>query len=744
MGQHLNISGQQLLDATADAVLVSDEAGRVTHANPAAQALLGYAEHELLGLDVEALMPARYRGGHVHHRERFANQPIKRPMSGGKEVVALTRDGRELAVEISLAPLVADGRRHTLVTINDISRRRQAEEALRESTLRYRSLFDNMLDGYAHCRLILRDGKPIDFEYLAVNPAFERLTGLKDAGGRKVSEMLPDIHHRNPELLETYARVSFSGEPARFETYVPSLAAWFAVAAYRPTDGEFVTVFRDITRRKRAEAEVVKLSLAVDQSPVSVIVTRLDGRIEYVNAAFSLASGYSAAEALGAKPNILSSGRTPAASYRELWSSITGGKTWRGEFINRRKDGSEYTEVATISPVRQADGRITHYLAVKEDITELKQALGELRASEERLRLAKNAAGLGIFDRDVASGLLQWDERMREIWGVGADEVITFATFMAGVHPDDRAATQAAIDRAVDPAGDGAFTAKYRVIRRDGAERHVNATGQVFFEHGRAVRLVGAIRDVTAKRRLERKLRQQRSELESLLKQQVAAQTAAAIAHDLNQPLLSISAYNDAALRMLRRGQTASDKLIHALTASAAQAQRAGSTLRELIDFLHSGDIDVAPLDINTLVLNAIESARDAACDGFDPVVDLAPELPPILGNRLQLQKVLINLIHNGVEAMRYNGAERCNIAITVRALEGGRFALISVRDNGPGLDAATAARIFDPFFTTKSSGIGLGLAISRALVEAHDGQLWVDGNEGSGAAFHCTLPFAP
>ncbi len=733
-----------MLDATADAVLVTDEAGCVILANPVAQALLGYAEHELVGLGVEALMPARYRREHVHHRERFSSHPIKRPMSGRKELVALTRDGRELTVEIGLAPLLSDGRTCMLVTINDVSRRRQAEDALRESTFRYRSLFDNMLDGYAHCRLILQDGKPADFEYLAVNPAFERLTGLKDAGGRKVSEILPDIHHRNPELLETYARVSLSGEPASFETYVASLAAWFAVSAYRPAAGEFVSVFRDITRRKRAEEEVGKLSLAVDQSPVSIIITGLDARIQYVNPAFSLASGYSADEALGAKPNILKSGRTPTANYRELWDSIKSGKTWRGEFINRRKDGTEYVEVATISPVRQADGRITHYLAVKEDITELTQALGELRTSEERLRLAKNAAGLGIYDRDIASGLLKWDERMREIWGVGADETITFATFMASLHPDDRAATQAAIDRSVNPAGDGAFAAKYRVIRRDGSERHVNATGQVFFEDGRAVRLVGAVRDVTAKRRLEQKLRQQRSELEALLKQQVAAQTAAAIAHDLNQPLLSISAYNDAALRMLRRGLTASDKLIHALEASAQQAQRAGRTLHELIDFLHSGDIIVAPLDINAVVLNAIESARDIGCDGFEPVVNLAPDLPPVLGNRLQLQKVLVNLIHNGVEAMRDGGADRCSIAISVRARAGENFALISVQDGGPGLDDATAARIFDPFFTTKSSGIGLGLAISRALIEAHDGQLWVDGNEGTGATFHCTLPFAP
>lgn len=722
-------------------MLVVDAGGRIGLANPAAHRLLGYEAGDLAGLAIEALVPERLREGHARHREAFALSPDRRPMSRRAEVIALAGDGREIPVEIGLAPLEFENERYTIATINDVSRRREAEDALRDSNRRYHSLFANMLDGYAHCRMIYRDGDAVDFLHLNVNPAFERLTGLHDVEGRTFADLTPGAR-ASPEMLAGFESVLRSGDPVRFDTHVEALDAWFSIAAYRFAEGEFVAVFHNITERMRTEEELRKLSLAVAQSPVSIIITGLDGRIEYVNPAFTLASGYSAAEAIGRNPNILKTGRTPQASYRQLWDALRQGRTWRGEFVNRRKDGSEYIEVATISPVRQADGRITHYMAVKEDITEFRLALRNLHAGEERLRLAKNAAGLGIFDRDVGTDILDWDERMREMWGAGADEPISFETFMAGIHPDDRSATQAAIDRALDPEGDGNFSAEYRVISRTGTERVVNATGQAFFDGGRAVRIVGAVKDVTRQKRLEDELRQRRSELETLLEQQVAAQTAAAIAHELNQPLVSISAYNDAALRMLRKGMTTSDKLIHALESSVEQAQRAGRTLHELIDFLHSGDIVATPLDIHGVVRDAVAIARDN-CRPFRAAIGIDTELPPVLGNRLQLQKVLVNLIHNGVEAMGDDADREADIEISVRSLAASHAAHITVHDNGPGLDAATAERIFEPFFTSKATGIGLGLAISRALIEAHGGELWLDLDGRPGATFHFTVPFS-
>jgi two-component system, LuxR family, sensor kinase FixL len=622
-----------------------------------------------------------------------------------------------------------------------------AEPVVRErrsNDRRYRSLFANMLDSLAHCRMIYQDGVPVDYEYIEVNPAFERVSGLSNVVGRKISEIIPDYACDNQAALETFARVARTGKPERWEHHLGAVDKWFSLAIYSPAAGEFVLISEDVTKRKRAEEALRKLSLAVEQSPVSIVITDLDGRIEYVNPAFTLTSGYSAAEALGQNPRLLKSGRTAPETYGQVWATLVAGNVWHGEFINRRKDGTEYTEAATISPLRQADGRVTHYVGVKADITELNQTMAELRASENRLRLAKTAAGLGIYDRDIASGVIEWDERARQIWGVGPDEQITYATFMASVHPGDRAATQAAIDQALDPQGTGEYQAEYRITRRsDGSMRDVAANGQAIFEGGRAVRLVGTLKDVSARKRLEKEMQERRGEMELLVKQQVAAQTAAAIAHDLNQPLVSISAYSEAALRMLRGGSKNPEKLSHALEGAMEQAQRAGRTLHDLLDFLHKGETLSERVDLNEVVRGALAIVEEGGYGGFRPVVELEPDLRPVQANRLQVEKVLVNLLHNGVEAMRDAGVPTAAIIIRVRTVAETSVAQVTVQDSGPGIDAETIHRIFDPFFTTKSAGMGLGLAISRALIEAHGGQLWVDPEMGRGAIFHFTLPFA-
>ncbi|MDD5298622.1 MAG: PAS domain S-box protein [Rhodocyclaceae bacterium] len=377
------------------------------------------------------------------------------------------------------------------------------------------------------------------------------------------------------------------------------------------------------------------------------------------------------------------------------------------------------------------------------DITLHKQALTKVQASEDRLRLAKTATNLGIFDVDPVHDTTEWDQQVRNIWGIGPDEPADYAKFMAGVHPDDRAATRAALDLAFDPLGTGEYHNEYRVISRDGSLHQVSAIGRAYFERGQLTRFVGTIKDVSREKQLEREEQERRNEMDLLVKQQVAVQTAAAIAHELNQPLVSISAYSEAALRMLKGGAKNPEKLAHALAGAAEQAQRAGRTLLELLDFLHKGEAPMVPVDLNELVAEALAIAAESGYGEFRPVLQLEPGLRPVLANRLQLQKVLVILLHNGVEAMREAGVPAAAITISVRTFSGGNIAQVTVQDSGPGITGEAAQRIFEPFFTTKPKGMGLGLAISRALIQAHGGQLWLDLDSGPGATFHFTLPFA-
>jgi PAS domain S-box-containing protein len=300
-----------------------------------------------------------------------------------------------------------------------------AHQAERQATeLNYQTLFREMLDGFALHEIVCdAEGEPVDYRFLAVNPAFERMTGLKagDIVGRTVLEVLPGTEKH---WIETFGKVALSGKPVAFENYTAELDKHFKVNAFSPAAGQFVSIIVDITESKRAalqlaesearrlaemsaalevqrqssraalslmedalaaqkraeesEVEMRKLSLAIEQSPESIAITKLDGAIEYVNEAFLQVTGYSRDELIGKNPRILHSGKTPPETYTAMWAALTQGQPWKGEFHNRRKDGSEYIEFAIITPLRQPDGTISHYVAVKDDITEKKRVGIEL------------------------------------------------------------------------------------------------------------------------------------------------------------------------------------------------------------------------------------------------------------------------------------------------------------------------------------------------------------------------------
>jgi signal transduction histidine kinase len=247
---------------------------------------------------------------------------------------------------------------------------------------------------------------------------------------------------------------------------------------------------------------------------------------------------------------------------------------------------------------------------------------------------------------------------------------------------------------------------------------------------------------ISARRRQEAALKALRADMEELSKQQVASQTAAAIAHELNQPLSAVASYTDAALRLLQAGNPAPEKLQRALEGGAAQTQRAGQVVRELLQFFQGREAATEAIDLREAIDRALAVVESNGLDGFDSIVRLPSALPSVLANRLQIEKVLVNLVCNGVDAMRAAGVNPQSIAIDVQRTADGSMAQVTVQDRGPGLSEEAVRRVFQPFYTTKPTGIGMGLAISRALVEANGGRLWAEPAAGAGGIFHFTLPW--
>ncbi len=269
---------------------------------------------------------------------------------------------------------------------------------------------------------------------------------------------------------------------------------------------------------------------------------------------------------------------------------------------------------------------------------------------------------------------------------------------------------------------------------------------------GEIIGLLGVSRDITEQRQAEEQLTRLRADLHRTLEWQVARQTAAALAHEVNQPLGSISILCEAASRLLAAecadclaiaDSARPGRLDQVLKRMAAESERAGGVIHDLLRSLQRPDNKLEPISLSTLLP---ETARMAEADSFGDcqvAIDCPADLPSVLINRMQVQKVLMNLIGNSVEAMRQAKPPSQRVWINVGRTADNAMARITVRDEGPGVKEKRRIEIFHPFVTTKPAGTGMGLAISRALIETMGGKLWCQADDGAGAKFHFTLPFA-
>jgi PAS domain S-box-containing protein len=323
--------------------------------------------------------------------EVCAHCPGTRAMATGQKAVVETAgvrdDGSRLNVRLQAFPHHGPDGHITgfIEVVEDITEREQMAVALHESENLYRSLFENMLNGFAYCQMIFELNQPQDFIYLKVNSAFEALTGLKDVVGKKVSQVIPGIRESDPELLEIYGRVASTGKPERFETYVEALKMWFSISVYSPEKEYFVVVFDVITERKRVEQELRLKERMLDGASDSIFLHDLDGHFTYLNEAAYKSRGYEKEE-LFAK-NIFA---LPTPEYAALREKRLAELLEKGELIfesaHFRKDGS-IMPVEIQARVFDLDDRPLILSAVR-DISERKQSEIEVRQGLDKLRQA--------------------------------------------------------------------------------------------------------------------------------------------------------------------------------------------------------------------------------------------------------------------------------------------------------------------------------------------------------------------
>ncbi|HSQ00389.1 MAG TPA: PAS domain S-box protein [Candidatus Dormibacteraeota bacterium] len=374
------------------------------------------------------------------------------------------------------------------------------------------------------------------------------------------------------------------------------------------------------------------------------------------------------------------------------------------------------------------------------DVTAWRAAEDQLSESEARFALAIDGAKDGIWDLQLASGEFFVSPRMREMLGAGPDDAISVPQLFAErIHPDDYSRLEDGWRAHLDGSATH-YEAEYRYRLPDGTYRWLLARARTVRDAaGAPQRMVGSLTDTTARKAAEEDARQRQAELAHVLRVAAMNEMAASIAHELNQPLAAIVNYaRGCALRL--GPSDAAAEVLEALERIAAEALRASEVVHSLKRVIRKEPPREAAIDLAALAHEAVQLVHTEATDrGIGMRFDAARGLRPVWGDRTQLQQVVLNLLRNAIEAIaQLPGLVELRIAPLGEGLR------LSVSDSGAGVPPRLLEHIFMPFFTTKSSGLGMGLSISRTIVEAHGGRLWAEANPSGGATFSFTLPLRP
>ena len=378
---------------------------------------------------------------------------------------------------------------------------------------------------------------------------------------------------------------------------------------------------------------------------------------------------------------------------------------------------------------------------LNKELAERKRAEQELRRSEAFLAEAQHLSRIGSFSWCVPTDEITWSEQLYRIFQIDRDAQVTFELIGTRIHPEDLSVFHEHIERSRRDGSD--VQLEFRLQMPDGAVKYVHVVAHIRGDHGR-MEYIGAVQDVTERRSSEEALSKARSELSHVARVTSLGVLTASIAHEVNQPLSGIVTNASTCLRMLAADPPNVDGARETARRTIRDGNRASEVITRLRALYSKKEPTIELVDLNeatreVIALSLSELQRNRVI--LRP--ELADDLPPVTGDRVQLQQVILNLIRNGSDAMSSVHDRPRQLLIRTERDEGDRVTL-SVQDAGTGFDPQAMDRLFEGFYTTKNDGMGIGLSVSRSIIERHHGRLWATLNNGPGAAFSFSIPGTP
>jgi PAS domain S-box-containing protein len=700
----------------------------------------------------------------------------------------INRENGQTLIEVSAAPLFSDTGevKEVVKIVRDISDYKDAKDASQEHDDGYRAMFDNMLDGCEYCQMIFEQGHPQDFIFIAVNTAFEKLLGLKNVVGKKVSEVVPGLRESHPDLFEIYGRVALTGKPERFEHFVAPLMTWVSVSVYSAEKGYFFAIFNNITERKRAEEQLLESQRELKKKHEEltqtfklveagkkewektmdcvsdlIMLTDSNGRIRRCNRPLTAFTGKPYEALLGKDwKQVLAEDGLQAEQFNGMmmelfhqptnrWFTIRRyhvsgieGDNSSGEVISLHDftDRKHITQELERTNQKINESRKNFQTALERISSLIQQAAQEkaLSVRFENPNLEKCHVKMGCVRKECSC---HGKEAMR-CWQVsgtfsGGDHECAYTKIYGSCHncPVFECATP-------DPV--------FQIGEQFNSMMHILELKNYELEHA-----------YTELKLTQSKILQQE-------KMASIGQLAAGVAHEINNPMGFISSnlgsLNKYIDRIIEYTQTLSETLNTLNDPRIAETMREARSnqkfdfivedIKKLIAESADGADRVKTIVQNLKSFSRVDQKEDVFADINDcmeTTLNIAwnelkynatvrkeyATLPLIKCNPQQLNQVFMNLLVNAAHAIEKQGE------IVIKTWEQDGSVFISVSDTGCGIPEVNLGKIFEPFFTTKEvgKGTGLGLSIAYDIVKKHNGEITVRSEVNKGTTFFVRIP---
>lgn len=762
---------QAILNASHNAILILTREGIITALNPATIRLFGFSESELVGEPLSALIPQGDRGENDAPLAGVRNSSSNAFVGRVREFSACRKDGGHFPVEVIIEAYEEVDQPMYLGIIRDISDEKKTRTGYLQKTSELQTVFEVLPDCFFR---LSRDGDILDYHAGDKSRCFH---GDDVIMGRTLATLFPS------DVGETYrkaiARVNETLQTVKIDYELSNQpnAPVFEARLIPFLQQQIIVVIRE---RARSQAALTHYTTLAEALPVGFFLTDENGNYTYVNERWSEIADINVEEAKADGWSRMLHGDDRMRILNRWRESVTKGLPFSAEFRFRHRDGVIAWVYCQAILERFSDGSPSGYVGTMTDITDrikadealrrahielelrveertadvraknryLQEAINKQKRVEKALRDERNfisaileTAGALVVLCNRDGRIEQFNRSAQETTHYTFDEV--HGKFVWDIFlPDEEIEETKQIFQQLT-SGKDRMEHESHWLNRNGESRLISWSNTSIRDVDDNVNFVVCIGiDITEQRQAEEDARQRQAELLHVSRLCTMGEMAAGLAHELNQPLAAIVSYTQGCVRRIASGSAQPQELLGAMKQVTAQAQRAGEIIKHLRAFVSKGELQRANVSPNTMVREVLTMAKiDIRKNGVTVRMRLADPLPTVNVDMVQIEQVLLNLIRNGMEAMSENDADQKELAIRTIQNQTNEIEF-SVSDMGEGISPKVEPeKLFDAFFTTKKEGMGMGLAISRSIIEAHGGRLWATRSPDRGMTFQFTLP---